>query len=239
MKNFLFLIAIFFFQSVSKGQDNDFYIIQHPYESIKLNHKSDLEDYPELKQVIEEIKNAINKKSWDDLKANLSKEGGFIEEFQNTFKPENPDSEVWSLLYKAFRINGCIDDEYEDKLHYSAPFVFSKFPEEKVVETYNLQMGDQTNFTTVVGNKVNVRSKPSTKSQVIDQLSFEIVVEVDYGQEKESLDGKYTFSWTKVYTPEGKTGYIYGLFTFNFISDYTARFHKRNGKWVMYAFYNG
>ncbi len=233
----LILLVITVFYANAQEYSNN--ILKKPYQPIAFKPFSELEQDEQLKKIIDELLIATENKDWVTLKKHLSKKEGFAEKFYNQWKPSNKESELWSKLNKALRLGGYFYGEKKD--YYYSPYIGKVMSDKEnlLLEKYDLKPGDQTNFTAVVGSNVNVRALPKINSMVLEILSYVFLVDMGNTEEKISFDGKFSYPWTKVFTPNGNVGYIYGKYTFHFLGDYTAYFQKEDGKWVMDAFING
>jgi hypothetical protein len=146
--------------------------------------------------------------------------GGGVADFKKAWHPERPNSQVWSELVSVLALGGSFDNG-----SFSAPYVYSKFPDEF----------DAYEYQAVIEDGVRVRREPNTTSGVIRTLSFEIVkVVVEPPKENSAAKGQ----WLAVELGDGQKGFIAKEYLRSPI-DYRAIFEKKNGKWLMTAFVAG
>lgn len=147
-----------------------------------------------------------------------------ITNFKKHWKINNKNSDFWAEFLKVIMNGGGFSKEGRTKL-FVAPYTFSDWPEDL----------DGFDHHAIFGNNVNLREKPSTDSRVIGQLSFN-VVRVDGDASVVDTKGKYT--WVKVTTLGGKTGFVNAEFIRSPI-DFRAGFEKKRGAWKMTFFLAG
>lgn len=98
---------------------------------------------------------------------------------------------------------------------------------------------DYYSAAVVAGKNVRLRAGPSTGDAVIRALSYEIVVQVPYDPDRETIvqdaSGR---EWVNVDTTQGERGWIAQEFL-RFLLDYRAGFEQRNGAWQMIFFVAG
>ena len=146
--------------------------------------------------------------------------GGGIADFKKAWHPERPNSQIWSELVTVLALGGSFDNG-----SFSAPYVYSKFPDDF----------DAYEYQAVIEDGVRVRREPNTTSAVIKTLSFDIVkVVVDSPNENSSVKRQ----WLSVELSDGQKGFVAKQYLRSPI-DYRAIFEKKNGKWLMTAFIAG
>ena len=143
---------------------------------------------------------------------------GGVKGFKETWKLDNPNSELWGLLVEILSMGGSFI-----KNEFCAPYVYSKFPEL-----------DAFDHTVIIGEQVRVREQPGLTSPAIAILSYDIVAIAD-PTEPIKKDGH---PWIAIKLSTGKTGYVSKQFIRSPI-DYRACFTKKNGKWRMNALVAG
>ena len=146
--------------------------------------------------------------------------GGGVADFKKAWRPERSNSQIWSELVSVLALGGSFD-----KGSFSAPYVYSKFPDEF----------DAYEYRAVIEDGVRVRREPNTTSAVIKTLSFDIVkVVVDTPNENSAVKRQ----WLTVELGDGQKGFMAKEYLRSPI-DYRAIFEKKNGKWLMTAFVAG
>jgi len=146
------------------------------------------------------------------------------ENFVKIWKPNKPDSKIWSTLDAILTLGGNFSP---DRQEFWAPYVFAAFPDDK----------DAFSYLAIVGQNVNVRARPSLDAQVITTLSYDLVKKLDnLPVAEETLAGPG--HWLKIATPQGKPGYVAAKYARSPL-DYRAGFKKKNGRWLMVALVAG
>lgn len=152
----------------------------------------------------------------------------FMEMWELDLKPEK--SLLWQELKNAIVLGGTFDEDNRNA--YYTPYTFTRFPEKY----------DAFEYAVITGNKVNIRSEPTTKGKVVAQLSHDVVKIVsydrDFGKQTQTI-GDQTHAWQKIQMADGKYGYVWGKFCRTGI-DYRAGFAKvRDEGWKMTFFLAG
>ncbi len=151
-----------------------------------------------------------------------------IENFKKDWKINSPNSEVWNELLAIFTNGGTFFKEAKVKnSQFCAPYIFTSFPEDLDAFEYN----------SIFGENVNLREKPDLNSEVIAQLSYN-VVKVDFEKSVKNAKNGETFEWYKIKTLGGKEGFVSAEFVRSPIG-YRSCFEKQKGKWKMTAFLAG
>ena len=146
---------------------------------------------------------------------------GGINEFKQMWKPERPQSEVWTELAEVLSLGGAFDKENV----FTAPYISAKWPEDHDV----FELG------AIIGENVRVRAAPVITSSVMRVLSFDIVSVPDW-QTNQARGEKR--NWIKVKLADGQTGYIAEEFIRSPVG-YRVGFGKEDGRWVMIFFIAG
>jgi SH3 domain-containing protein len=145
---------------------------------------------------------------------------GGIEEFQEMWRLDAQDSELWKVLTDVLSMGGSFGLD-EGKRSFEAPYVSSKWQDRF----------DPFEYKAAIEKKVNVRARASISAPVITKLSYDIV-KLEPGDPVKEETGKDSYTWIKVSTPDGKVGYVSDKYLRSPI-DYRAGFVKKNGRWVM------
>lgn len=146
--------------------------------------------------------------------------GGGVTDFKQAWHPERPSSQIWNELVSVLALGGSFDNG-----SFSAPYVYSKFPEE--FDAYEHQA--------VIEDGVRVRREPNTTSGIIKTLSFDIVKVIVESPNENSAAKR---QWLTVELADGQKGFMAKEYLRSPI-DYRAIFEKKNGKWLMTAFVAG
>ena len=135
--------------------------------------------------------------------------------------------DYWSLddgdesFYKMMKTTlsyGAVDTSGGLGNAYMAPYVFTDFPSDS----------DAFEFSVCTGKDVNVRTRPSTDSEIITKVTYEALKVLE--PEK---DG-----WVKIQLPDGTRAYIYASFLWSPIN-YRASFTKVDDTWLLDFFVKG
>ncbi|MDQ1329375.1 MAG: hypothetical protein QG641_2665, partial [Candidatus Poribacteria bacterium] len=220
-------------KKINKGRI-DIYLVENPFIPM-----DEADQNPDFKKFRDELINAIKKK---DLKFLLQHtddkisysfggcdEDTIIKGFIKFWKlDENPEkSEIWYELGEVLRLGGAFNDE---KTSFTAPISSARWP--GILDAYE--------GSVIIGENVNVRSEPSSKSKVITRLSYCVVrggkSENETGSE--TINGE-TYPWIAISTSGFDVyGYVFGKYIRSPI-DYRACFEKKNGVWKMVFFIAG
>jgi hypothetical protein len=145
-----------------------------------------------------------------------------IPNFKSTWRLERSNSPFWNELLWVLSLGGRFDESAHS---FSAPYLFNGYPEG----------ADEFETGAIIEDGVRVRKEPTTQSEVIKTLSFEIVGVSDWEVKPNTRDKR---DWVKVKLEDGQSGYIAAEYIRSPI-DYRAVFEKKKGKWLMTAFIAG
>lgn len=160
-----------------------------------------------------------------NIKISFGTENG-IEDFKKWWNINRADSKIWDELLKVLEKGGKFLGTGQDR-NFCAPYLFTAFPDGV----------DEFENQAIFGSNVNLRSKPHLTSDVITQLSYNIV-KVDYENSVTTTTDANQLVWAKITTLGGKTGYVSADYVRSPI-DYRACFEKQRGVWKMTAFIAG
>lgn len=149
-----------------------------------------------------------------------------IVNFRKQWKITSPNSKLWEELLFVLTNGGAFQQEGKSKI-FSAPYIYSNFPE-------NL---DAFEYSAIIGENVRLRAKPDAAAAVVADLSYHIV-KVDYQNSVEAKPNSGEYTWLKVETLGGKKGFVSEKFVRSSI-DYRAGFEKKRGQWKMIFFLAG
>ncbi len=150
-------------------------------------------------------------------------------DFKRLWKLNQPNkSALWNELLTILTNGGTFSKrEKSQPKEFCAPYSFTVFPAD--LDGFEHQM--------IFGSNVNLRAKPDAKSNVITQLSHN-VVKVDYENSVKKPKSEYDYLWLKIETLGGKKGFVSPEFVRSPI-DFRGCFEKKNGKWKMTVFLAG
>jgi hypothetical protein len=150
-----------------------------------------------------------------------------IANFKKEWKIESRNSEFWSEFLPVIKNGGHFIGEGRNKLSlFAAPYTFYGFPDD---------LDGVPNFA-IFGSDVNLRKAPSTESEIVAKLSYNIVELVEDAENAAEIQRKS--GWFKVKTLGGLTGYVKSELVRADI-DYRAGFEKKRGVWKMTFFLAG
>lgn len=240
----LIFIFITFFSFKGFCQSQPVPEVGKPYKTIKLVPSSQLFMDKGLQRFINVLHSEVRAKNWNFLKGVLVEkifDKGSIQQFAQEWKLDQyPESSpLWGELYLTIHLGGF----FNQNDHYVTPYA-SDLPANELKKFFKESNGieiDPVDYIAIVGKSVNVRKGSGLKYPVIDQLNYDIVKELPWEDKTKSYESVYGFSfpWVKIMCPSGKVGYVYGQYTYHFLSNYTATFKKVNGNWLLAGFYNG
>lgn len=147
-----------------------------------------------------------------------------VKDFLEMWKPDSPDSALWSELSTILSLGGTFSTS-EGKKVFWAPYTFSTFPDDL----------DAFEYAPILGENVRVRSQPNTTAAIVTVLSFDIVKATFQTGEKTTDDIP---GWVKVVVPDGRSGYVSSRYVRSPI-DYRLGFERLRGKWSITAFVSG
>ena len=160
-----------------------------------------------------------------DIKIGFGVEQG-IEDFKKMWNLNRANSPLWKELLTVLEKGGKFLGTGRDKI-FCAPYLFTAFPEGV----------DEFENQAIFGSNVNLRTKPNLNSEVITQLSYNIV-KFDYNNSVTTTTDPNQIIWAKVTTLGGKSGFVSADYVRSPI-DFRACFMKKRGVWKMTAFVAG
>jgi hypothetical protein len=146
-----------------------------------------------------------------DILNSFGGDGG-VAEFRRKWRPEEPTSEVWTVLTDVLALGGSF---YSDTL-FIAPYTSSRFPAEF----------DGFEYLAIVGANVRARQRPGASSPVLTTLSFDVVRRADASYGAEDAD------WTAIQLADGRTAFVARSYVRSPIG-YRAGFVRRDGRWLL------
>ncbi|MGG6265770.1 hypothetical protein ACQ4M3_20250 [Leptolyngbya sp. AN03gr2] len=195
---------------------------------------------PEFAKFLDRTKQAVRDRDAKYIRSIVTPQTKFSFGAQRTIdylNPENPKSSFWTSLEKALAL-GCS----KEQSGYSCPTVFQQFDAAIKKGTSDL---DAFSAIVVVGQNVNVRSKPDVSSPAIATLTNEIVkYDVTTFQNASEQEKAETFrldnpnGWTPVILSENRRGFVSSQYAYSPVG-YRVLFGKEGGEWKMQAFVTG
>ena len=148
-----------------------------------------------------------------------------VAEFKKQWK--NSD-EFWKEFGAVIKNGGQFTGDGTGKKNsFSAPYLFTAWPENVDAFEYNA----------VFGNDVNLRETPELKGKIVTKLSYNIV-KVNYDESKRISPNDDELAWIRVESLGGLKGWISSPYVRSSI-DYRAGFEKIRGVWKMTFFLAG
>ena len=138
-----------------------------------------------------------------------------IAAFRERWRPEAPDSPVWTTLAEVLSLGGLFDAEGR----FVAPYVFSAWPADV----------DAFEHVAVLGRGVRVRAAPHAGAEPLALLDFAIV-----RLQPDQPDA----GWSAVRLADGRRGFVHRRLVRSPV-DYRAAFEKSHGGWKMTLFLAG
>lgn len=160
-----------------------------------------------------------------DIKNGFAGEDG-VANFRKQWKINNAKSPLWDELLFVLTRGGAFQMEGGNKM-FTAPYIYSSFPG-------NL---DAFEYSAITENHVGLYARPSASARLVANLSYHIV-KVDFNNSVKASANSDSYTWVKVTTLGGKTGFVRGNFVRSSI-DYRAGFEKKRGQWKMTFFLAG
>ncbi len=135
------------------------------------------------------------------------------------FQLDDPNDRFWKIVSRMVNLGGTYHDgTQQDPTGYvQYPYVSARFPGKY----------DPTSYVAVVGRDVNVRSEPNPDSKVLDKVSYEILEQLDHGQD-----------WRQVKVSDKVTGYINREYLYG-PTDYRMILRNVKGRWMIQLFVEG
>lgn len=197
---------------------------------------------PSLSVFVGQLKAAVDNKDVNFIKSHVDKltVSGFdgetgVDLFMQTWDVNNPESRFWYSMKNILKQGGAFlkgDDVTERHL-----FVYPY--------TYLIELdieADYFNIGIIIGEKVNVRKGPDTKSQVVAQLSYALIEYVTDESEGREFAGMMEFGpeWYHIRTPDNKIqGWVYYKYLSDLVGPRLFLFKDAEGNWMISTFVEG
>jgi hypothetical protein len=159
----------------------------------------------------------------DEEIVNTSDGKGGVHEFKDQWKLDQPGSKLWETLGTTLSMGGRFRVT-EGNRKFCAPYVTTEWP---TVVSQLPKGSDPLDYRVIIDKDVTMYSAPNVMSQIIAQLSYD-VVNVPPSQVAGS-------AWLKIKTLDGKEGYVADKYIRG-ATDHQACFEKRGRKWLMTEF---
>lgn len=193
------------------------------YIQVAVEPANDLVEGSDFANFIAEFREALEARNEAKVREHLADDivisfGGHVgwDDLVSYWSIDEGSEAFYRVLNSQIRY-GVVDTS-GDGTRYVAPYTFASFPDSM----------DMYRDKVVTGSSVNVRTRPTTDSEVITQVTYDVVRTLS-GDE----DG-----WTKIQLPDGERGFI----SSQFLKDplyYRAVFEKVDGKWMVLSFVKG
>ena len=148
---------------------------------------------------------------------------GFLKEWNLNTNPN--ESRLWDELNKVLLLGGTFNDN--EKTLFTAPYVFTKFPEDI----------DAFQYLAIIDENVKIYTDSDINSKIEGELNYSIVKLLERDDKPIEINGETT-SWIKVETLSGNSGFILDKYARSPI-DYRASFKNINGTWKLMFFVAG
>ena len=143
-----------------------------------------------------------------------------IEIFKRHWRSPKPDFR--KELITAIKLGGVF---YRDNKQFFVPYLMMRFPQDY----------DAFEYSVVIGDHVNVRQEPNLSSNIITELSYDIVKVKNHTSRFDALSG---LKWIEIELPQNKVGYICKDYVRSPI-DYRFSFEKKGSRWLLTGWFAG
>lgn len=200
---------------------------------------------PSLASFVADMKKAVASRdqAWikkslaDDAESSVDSELN-KDAFVKTWDVDNDSSDFWRIVSRAMDMGGVF---LHDTADHSGKFQFV-FP-----YTYALDLSIEDDFYdmgVITGKNVNLRSKPDLKSEVVAQLSYDIIrfmTDTKQGlQITSGANGLGEPEWYKIETyGRDKKGWVNWRFVYNLMGPRLFLYKESSGKWKISALITG
>ncbi|KAM3093075.1 SH3 domain-containing protein [Phormidesmis sp. 146-35] len=195
---------------------------------------------PEFAAFRKQLEKAVQKRDVKFVSALIPRKGvamGFgVPQSLETLKLNDPKARLWGILEKSLsagcsRMNVRSTTTPDGWMCSTVQRDFEKqFPPPRESKGIDFALSK----VIVVGDRVNVRSRPSLNSSVIAVLSNEVVDfdrrSFENGQEEQIEAYSPVDGWTPIILPNDKKGYVFNRYAFHPL-EYRIVLHKVEGQW--------
>jgi len=164
----------------------------------------------------------------NEIKADFSNSTG-KEAFKKKWNLDTKASKslVWQELRNVVELGGTFENK--DKTVFTAPYIFTSFP----------QGFDPKTYGAITGAGVRIRNAPSRGAKQIGTLSFDVVRLLPDNTPISEVVAKEKHVWKKIQMPNSQTiGYVFGKYL-RTPNDYRASFERKGDTWKMFYFVKG
>lgn len=211
-----------------------------PHQRIVLKDETDRD--PEFAQFRKRLEQAVKNRDAKFVAALIPAKGvaqGFgLPRSAQELKLTNRKAEFWNILEKGLATS-CGRADLKSEVSgegWVCPTVsrdfYQQYPPKGNVQGLEYELGT----VIVVGDRVNVRSLPSTDSPVIGVLSNEVVKfdrqRFENSKEEQIEAFNPIDGWTPVILPNDKKGYVYNRYAYQPL-EYRLVFQKVKGEWQL------
>ena len=173
----------------------------------------------------------------DNVQSGFDSEGGKAD-FNNLWSVDNDSSDFWLMTSRIIRMGGVFLHDTADvtgKYQFVFPYI------------YDIDMSIEDDFYNVgiiTGKNVNLRAKPDIKSEVVTQLTYNIVRfvtnESEGMQVTSGSNGLGEPEWYKIETyGRNKTGWVNWKFVYNLMGPRLFLYKDKMEGWKISAFLTG
>lgn len=142
---------------------------------------------------------------------------------------------LWEELERIILTGGIFKDK--EKTIFEAPhFRRELISIERDLNSQLPSESDYIEITVPIKGSVNVYKEPDINSEIIGNLSYDIVLLIDHGFEQETEE--YLYYFYNIITPSGEEGYVIDL-DMNTTYDYHIGITYKDENWKITEFYSG
>lgn len=214
--------------------------LSKPYPRMQIRIQDETARDPGFKAYRDQLDQALAQRNLEALRklidtdAIVTDPGGkpgmttFLEHWKLTYNVR--ESEIWTKLADTMRLGA---KAVPDKAQFTAPAIGLATEGAEGVLDKNIDPADRG---MIVGSDVNARAEPSTGSESLGKLSFEIVrIAAPLDPANVKTIGDETHPWYQIVLPDGKRAWVWGKYMRPW-NDYRATFRKTGDQWKMIAF---
>jgi hypothetical protein len=142
--------------------------------------------------------------------------------FRRMWKPQEPNSMVWTALTRALEQGGDMKGN-----RFVFPYVYASWPDDV----------DAFQHVAITAENAPAYAEPNESSAMLTRLSHEIVAFENW-QGLGEMGVPTRSSWAQVKLPDGRTAWVNGLHAYSPVS-WRGSFERRGDRWVLTLFVAG